>query len=82
VDAASIRAAAASKPSGWAGDATVKVLGVDGEPVKGWAELDIEPDLVEEHAIKYLRMYRSAHNYDTPVEIGHFKPRKAYHVVP
>jgi len=59
VDAASIRAAAADKPSGWAREATVKILGVDGEPVKSWAELDIEPDLVEEHAIKYLRMYRA-----------------------
>jgi NADH dehydrogenase (ubiquinone) 1 alpha subcomplex subunit 9 len=60
VNAPALRAAAEQKPSGWEGDKTVKIAGIDGEPVKGWAELGIEPDLMEEHAIKYLRMYRAA----------------------
>jgi NADH dehydrogenase (ubiquinone) 1 alpha subcomplex subunit 9 len=58
VDAARIRKEAAAVPSGWAAQDTVKVLGINGEPVKGWAELDIKPDPIEEHAIKYLRSYR------------------------
>ncbi len=49
-------------PSGWEVASGVREgsLGVDGEAVKGWKELDITPDLVEEHAIKYLRRYRSS----------------------
>lgn len=50
-----------SMPSGWAEAAGGSPLvGVDGEPVKGFAELGISPELVEEHAQKYLRRYRSA----------------------
>jgi NADH dehydrogenase (ubiquinone) 1 alpha subcomplex subunit 9 len=60
VNANALRAAGDTKPSGWEGERTIKVIGVDGEPVKGWADLGIEPDLVEEHAIKYLRVHRSA----------------------
>ena len=50
-----------TKPGGWA-DETGKggMSGVDGEPVKGWPELDIAPSLIEEHAIKYLRRYRNS----------------------
>ena len=49
------------KPSGW-DDATgpAAMTGIDGEPVKSWADLDISPDYIEEHAIKYLRRYRSS----------------------
>ncbi|EIW65481.1 NADH dehydrogenase (ubiquinone) 1 alpha subcomplex 9 [Tremella mesenterica] len=70
------------KPSGWATSRSDGAVGIDGEPVKGWADLDISPDYIEEHAIKYLRRYRSASNYDRPVELGNLKPPKAYHVVP
>jgi NADH dehydrogenase (ubiquinone) 1 alpha subcomplex subunit 9 len=50
-----------AKPSGWAEDAVVGgMTGIDGEAVKSWRELNIEPELIEEHAIKYLRRYRSA----------------------
>lgn len=51
----------AEKPSGW-GDANIKakMVGIDGEAIKSWADLDIEPDHIEEHAIKFLRRYRSA----------------------
>ena len=50
-----------AKPSGWAQPARgVAMTGIDGEPVRGWAELDIEPALVEQHAIKYLRRYRDS----------------------
>lgn len=49
------------KPSGWGtGSVSVNMTGVDGEPVKSFADLDIQPDHIEEHAIKYLRRYRSA----------------------
>jgi len=51
----------ASKPAGWGeGEAPKRFVGVNGEPVKGFSDLDISPDLVEEHAQKYLRRYRSA----------------------
>lgn len=70
-------------PAGWAPVAQVDTIpGVDGEPLKGFAELGIEPDYVEEHAIKYVRRYRSSANFDVPVELGHFKPPKPYHVIP
>jgi NADH dehydrogenase (ubiquinone) 1 alpha subcomplex subunit 9 len=50
-----------SKPAGWL-DSTAKahMSGVDGEPIKGFGDLNIDPDHIEEHAIKYLRRYRSA----------------------
>jgi len=47
-------------PAGWAEEAVAKMVGIDGEAVKSWGELDIYPDMIEEHAIKYLRRYRSA----------------------
>jgi len=47
-------------PAGWAEEAVAKMTGIDGEAVKSWGELDIYPDMIEEHAIKYLRRYRSA----------------------
>lgn len=48
-------------PSGWGGEAIPSpFLGVDGEAVKGFADLGISPDLVEEHAQKYLRRFRNA----------------------
>ncbi|CAD6573292.1 MAG: hypothetical protein TREMPRED_000769 [Tremellales sp. Tagirdzhanova-0007] len=71
-----------SKPSGWGTSGSAAMRGIDGEPVKGWAELDIEPALIEHHAIKYLRRYRDSVNYDVPVELGQFKPPRRYHVVP
>lgn len=53
--------AADDKPSGWAESGELaKQLGVDGEDVKSWADLGIEPSLIEEHAQKYLRMYRNS----------------------
>lgn len=49
------------KPAGWAvPGGPAKMTGIDGEAVKSWGELDIYPDQIEEHAIKYLRRYRSA----------------------
>jgi NADH dehydrogenase (ubiquinone) 1 alpha subcomplex subunit 9 len=60
VDAHTYRAEA-GRPSGWAAEeAPEPFVGVDGEPVKGFAELDISPDLIEEHAQKYLRRFRSS----------------------
>lgn len=48
-----------SKPQGWnLDDAPKAITGVDGEPVKGFADLNITPDLIEDHAQKYLRRYR------------------------
>jgi NADH dehydrogenase (ubiquinone) 1 alpha subcomplex subunit 9 len=50
-----------STPAGWGVETAEKpFVGVDGEPVKGFADLDISPDLIEEHAMKYLRRYRTA----------------------
>ncbi|TXT06865.1 uncharacterized protein COLE_06196 [Cutaneotrichosporon oleaginosum] len=70
-------------PAGWAPEfKDESVPAVDGEPVKSWGELMIEPDRIEEHAIKYVRRYRSSATFDVPVEIGHFKRPKPYHVVP
>ena len=49
------------KPSGWGKPlGSDAMTGIDGEPVKGWAELDIDPASIEEHAIKYLRRYRDS----------------------
>jgi NADH dehydrogenase (ubiquinone) 1 alpha subcomplex subunit 9 len=50
-----------AKPGGW-GQPVGKaaMTGIDGEPVKSWADLDIEPSLIEQHAIKYLRRYRDS----------------------
>lgn len=49
------------KPQGWAADEiSAKMVGVDGEAVKSWADLDMAPDHIEEHAIKFLRRYRSS----------------------
>jgi NADH dehydrogenase (ubiquinone) 1 alpha subcomplex subunit 9 len=54
-------AAAEQKPSGWAAnEGNAKMVGIDGEAIKSWADLDMEPDHVEEHAIKFLRRYRAA----------------------
>jgi NADH dehydrogenase (ubiquinone) 1 alpha subcomplex subunit 9 len=49
-------------PGGWGGDVArpSPFVGVDGEPAKGFADLKISPDLIEEHAQKYLKRYRSA----------------------
>ena len=51
-----------TRPAGWAAASLSNAgkTGVDGEPVRSWADLGIEPETVEEHAIKYLRRYRSA----------------------
>lgn len=70
-------------PAGWAPvSQSLDVPAIDGEPVKGFAELDITPDHIEEHAIKYVRRYRESATYDTPLESGHYKAQKPYHVVP
>ncbi|WOO79290.1 NADH-ubiquinone oxidoreductase subunit, mitochondrial [Vanrija pseudolonga] len=70
-------------PSGWVPEeGYTGVPAVDGEPIKSWADLQIEPDFIEEHAIKYVRRYRAAATFDSPVELGHFKAPKPYHVVP
>ncbi|PWN96189.1 NAD(P)-binding protein [Tilletiopsis washingtonensis] len=37
---------------------------------KSWADLGIEPDLLEEVAIMYLRRYRSNLHFETPIETG------------
>lgn len=74
----------AGVPAGWeasAAEGIENAVGVNGEAVKSWAELGIEPELIEEHAIKYLRRFRSAATFDAPVEMGTFKPPKQYHVV-
>ncbi|WVQ84101.1 hypothetical protein IAT38_006246 [Cryptococcus sp. DSM 104549] len=69
-------------PSGWNVGKAVQMTGVDGEPVKSWADLDMEPDTLEEHAIKVLRRYRPAIGYDLPVEAHVQKSPKRYHVLP
>nr|XP_018265705.1 NADH dehydrogenase (ubiquinone) 1 alpha subcomplex 9 [Kwoniella dejecticola CBS 10117]OBR87863.1 NADH dehydrogenase (ubiquinone) 1 alpha subcomplex 9 [Kwoniella dejecticola CBS 10117] len=68
--------------SGWEEAYVTQTKGIDGEEVKSWKELDMIPDPIEEHAIKYLRRYRAATNYDIPVETGRHKPPKPYHVLP
>ncbi|TYJ54283.1 hypothetical protein B9479_005042 [Cryptococcus floricola] len=72
----------ASGPAGWNTPGGIDMVGVDGEPVKSWADLDIEPDTIAEHAIKPLRRYRSAATYDLPVENHIIKAPKQYHVLP
>ncbi|ORY27772.1 hypothetical protein BCR39DRAFT_537075 [Naematelia encephala] len=70
-------------PSGWANTETpLGFKGVDGETAKGWADLSIIPDPIEDHAITTLRRFRKAYDYDAPTEVGGFKPPKKYHVVP
>lgn len=46
-------------PDGWNAPPKLNIVGVDGEPVKSWADLDMQPDTIAEHAIKPLRRYRS-----------------------
>jgi NADH dehydrogenase (ubiquinone) 1 alpha subcomplex subunit 9 len=54
-------AADAGVPSGWVEpNAFQEMQGVDGEPVKSWTDLKMVPDKLEEHALLYLRPYRSA----------------------
>lgn len=50
-----------ARPDGW-DDKTDKfqMYGVNGEPVKTWSDLNIEPTLLEETAIRYLRRYRTS----------------------
>lgn len=70
-------------PDGWAPSQQSSIIpGVDGEPVKTFADLAISPDHIEEWAIRYVRRYRSSATYDMPVELGHFKNPKPYHTVP
>jgi NADH dehydrogenase (ubiquinone) 1 alpha subcomplex subunit 9 len=59
---AEVQAAAADVPEGWEAQPSVGVAarGVSGETFKGWADLVIDPETIEEHAIKYLRRFRSA----------------------
>ncbi|KAI5479490.1 hypothetical protein MNV49_003432 [Pseudohyphozyma bogoriensis] len=50
--------------------------------LKGFADLGIEPDVVEDVAIVYLRRYRSSAYYDLPIGQGGIKLRRpTYHVV-
>ncbi|KAJ9098294.1 hypothetical protein QFC20_006003 [Naganishia adeliensis] len=71
-------------PAGWEtqqASGLASVSGVNGEALKSWEALNIDPETIEEHAIKYLRRYRSAATFDAPVELGSFKAPKTYHVV-
>ncbi|WVR04452.1 hypothetical protein IAU60_001455 [Kwoniella sp. DSM 27419] len=68
--------------AGWAEGYKPDMVGIDGEQVKSWKELDMTPDPIEDHAIKYLRRYRAATSYDKPLETGRHKPPKQYHVLP
>ncbi|GAA5861663.1 hypothetical protein JCM8547_000698 [Rhodosporidiobolus lusitaniae] len=48
--------------------------------VKGFADLGIEPDLLDDLAIVYLRRYRGSAYYDLPIQQGGFKLKKSrYH---
>lgn len=81
---ASPKQAAEAVPAGWEQPEATgleAMVGVNGERVKSWAELNMEPETIEEHAIKYLRRYRSAATFDAPVEMGTFKAPRTYHVV-
>ncbi|GAA5904524.1 hypothetical protein JCM8208_004805 [Rhodotorula glutinis] len=50
---------------------------------KGFADLGIEPDLLDDIAINYVRRYRGSAYYDLPIQQGGFKLRKqAYKAVP
>lgn len=54
-----------------------------GPGVKGFADLGIEPDVLDDIAINYVRRYRGSAYYDLPIQQGGFKLRKqAYKVVP
>ncbi|GAA6047633.1 hypothetical protein JCM3770_001599 [Rhodotorula araucariae] len=54
-----------------------------GPGVKGFADLGIEPDVLDDVAINYVRRYRGSAYYDLPIQQGGFKLRKqAYKVVP
>lgn len=49
-------------PAGWKEASSLgKVSGPDGEAIKTFAELDMTPDFIEEHAIKFLRRYRASY---------------------
>ena len=47
-------------PKGWAPQMDTKKYGVNGEIAKSWADLDIEPSKLQDHAVKYLRIYRNS----------------------
>ncbi|KAM0755192.1 NAD(P)-binding protein [Meredithblackwellia eburnea MCA 4105] len=50
--------------------------------LKGFKDLGIEPDLLEDLAIVYLRRYRSSAYFDLPIQSGGVKIRQPkYHVV-
>ncbi|KAK4698928.1 NADH dehydrogenase (ubiquinone) 1 alpha subcomplex subunit 9, partial [Phenoliferia sp. Uapishka_3] len=52
------------------------------EGLKGFADLGIEPDVLEDVAIVYLRRYRSSAYFDLPIQKGGIKIRAPkYHVV-
>ncbi|SGZ22161.1 BQ5605_C022g09438 [Microbotryum silenes-dioicae] len=52
------------------------------EGLKGFKDLGIEPDVLEDVAIVYLRRYRSSSYFDLPVASGGIKLRsQKYHVV-
>lgn len=59
---AEVQAAQADVPEGWAEQPAVGVAarGVNGEALKSWSDLMMDPETIEEHAIKYLRRFRSA----------------------
>lgn len=59
---AEVQAAQADVPEGWETQPSVGVgaRGVNGEAFKSWSDLMIDPETIEEHAIKYLRRFRSA----------------------
>lgn len=44
--------------------------------VKGFADLQIEPDLLDDIAINYVRRYRGASYADLPIQAGGFKLRR------
>ncbi|WWD22150.1 hypothetical protein CI109_106639 [Kwoniella shandongensis] len=82
IDTFAPQTAATNAPAGWSQTDKQPMVGIDGEPVKTWADLDMVPDTVEEHAIKILRRYRPSTAYDVPVELHNAKPAKQYHVLP
>jgi len=43
---------------------------------KGFADLGIEPDVLDDIAINYVRRYRGSAYYDLPIQQGGFKLRK------
>ena len=47
-------------PKGWEPNVNTNQYGVNGEVAKSWANLDIEPSRLQEHAIKYLRGFRAS----------------------